>query len=53
MTAEQLYALATKLEADGLSGVDGQPLTADDIFPMLEALDERGADLLPALEADL
>jgi hypothetical protein len=53
MTAEQLYALASKLEAEDLLSSDEEPFTATDIFLVLEAVDELGADLQPALDARL
>ena len=49
MTAEQLYGLATGLEACELLGGEDQTLGADDIFAVLEALQERGVDLSPAV----
>ena len=47
MTADDLYGLAAALEAEDLLGADERPLSADDIFPILEALQERGIDLSP------
>jgi hypothetical protein len=45
MTSEELFALATALEAEDLLGEGERALTDDDIFPVLEALQERGVDL--------
>lgn len=50
MTAESLYALAVALEREELlSADDTQVLSADDIFAVLEALQERDVDLSPAV----
>jgi hypothetical protein len=49
MTAEALFALALLLEAEELLGADNTPLTRDDIFPVLDALQARGAELERAL----
>lgn len=49
MSPEDLYALATKLESLELAGTGAEPLSRDEVYPVLEALLERGVDLSPAL----
>jgi len=46
--SEEIYAMAVELEAEELLGADDQVLRADDIFPILEAIWERGGDLRAA-----
>lgn len=49
MTTEDIYALAVSLEAEDLLGDGERSLACEDIFPVLEALQDRGVDLSLAL----
>ena len=49
MTTEELYGLAQVLEGEDLLGEGDEPIGADAIFAVLEALDEHGVDLAVAM----
>jgi hypothetical protein len=52
VSPDDIYGLATALEAEDLLGDDERALTANDIFPVLEALDARGVDLTLAEKSE-
>lgn len=45
MRSEEIYALAVELSADNIIGTDDEALDADDIYPVLLALSDRGISL--------
>jgi hypothetical protein len=45
MTTEELFALAVSLASEDLLGEGERVLSKEDIFSVLEALQERGLDL--------
>lgn len=47
MRSEEIYALAVEISQEGLRGTGGQDLGADDIYPVLLALFDRGVALRP------
>jgi hypothetical protein len=50
LSPQDLYALAVKLESESLTGGDGQPISTENIFAVLETLWEYGVDLTPAAD---
>jgi len=48
-TSEDMFALATALEAEEILGEGEEVLSAEDIFAVLEILEEHGVDLTPAI----
>lgn len=53
MESREIQQLAIELEAEELTGSDGRPLGAEDIFPVIEALWGRGADLRGLVEGEV
>lgn len=51
MRSDQVYALSVKIEKEGLSGAGAEELLADDIFAVLEYLQDEGVDLSPLMQA--
>lgn len=45
MRPEEVYALAVELAHEEIAGEGDMPLSADDIYPVLLALEERGLSL--------
>jgi hypothetical protein len=49
MRSDQVYALSVQVEKEGLTGAGEEELLADDIFSVLEYLQDEGVDLTPLL----
>jgi hypothetical protein len=53
MELDQLNEIALALEAEELIGSDGEMLTANDIFPVLEVLHDRQIDIISAFDIEV
>lgn len=53
VSEEEIWALAVELEAEEITDANDEPLSSDDIYPVLEILWERGVDLAPAKRSEI